>query len=101
VSRGPFLDVKEALDGYWMIRVDSQDEAIDWMKRCPMHGKGVVEIRQVFQMEEFPADVRAAAGDTPARLREAPQRGVIPAADFLSAPGEPAHSPSSRPSLDR
>jgi len=74
VSRGPFPDVKEALGGYWMIRVNSQDEAIDWMMRCPMHGNGVVEIRQVFEMEEFPADVRAAAGDTPARLKEALQR---------------------------
>jgi hypothetical protein len=74
VSRGPFLDVKEALGGYWMIRVNSQDEAIEWMKRCPMHGNGVVEIRQVFEMEEFPADVRAAAGDTPARLKAALER---------------------------
>jgi hypothetical protein len=74
VTRGPFAEAKEALGGYWMIRVNSQDEAIDWMKRCPMHGNGVVEIRQVFEMEEFPADVRAAAGDTPARLKAALQR---------------------------
>jgi hypothetical protein len=73
VSRGPFPDVQEALGGYWMIRVNSQDEAVDWMMRCPMHGNGVIEIRQVFEMEEFPAEVRAAAGDTPARLKEALQ----------------------------
>jgi hypothetical protein len=75
VSRGPFPDSKEALGGYWMIRVDSQDEAVEWMKRCPMHGNTVVEIRQVFEMEEFPEDVRAAAGDTPKRLQEALRRG--------------------------
>ncbi|HWD56908.1 MAG TPA: YciI family protein [Stellaceae bacterium] len=70
VTYGPFPG-KEALGGYWMIRVDSLDEAIDWMKRCPMHGKSAVEIRQVFEMEEFPEDVRKAAGDAPARLKEA------------------------------
>jgi hypothetical protein len=44
------------------------------MKRCPMHGNTIVEIRQVFEMEEFPEEVRAAAGDTPKRLQEALQR---------------------------
>lgn len=71
VTYGPFPESREPLGGYWMIRVGSRDEAIDWMKRCPMHGKAVIEIRQVFEMEEFPEDVRAAAGDTPARLKEA------------------------------
>ena len=62
VAPGPFRG-KEALGGYWTLdpRANSQDEAIDWMKRCPMHGKGVIEIRQVFEMEEFPEDVQKAA----------------------------------------
>ena len=72
VTHGPFPG-EAALGGYWMIRVGSQDEAIDWMKRCPMYNKTVVEIRQVFEMEEFPDDVQKAAGDTPARLKEALQ----------------------------
>jgi hypothetical protein len=76
VRRGPFPDVKEALGGYWMIRAHSHDEAIEWMMRCPLHGDGVVEVRQVFEMDEFPEDVRAAAGDTPARLKEALQHRV-------------------------
>lgn len=71
VTYGPFPESREALGGYWMIRVKSLEEAIAWMKRCPMYGDCVVEIRQLFEMEEFPEDVRAAAGDTPARLKEA------------------------------
>jgi hypothetical protein len=56
-----------------MIRVNSQQEAIDWVSRAPMYGNCVIEIRQLFEMEEFPEDVRKAAGDTPARLKEALQ----------------------------
>lgn len=75
VTYGPFPESREALGGYWMIRVNSLDEATEWMKRCPMHGNCVIEIRQLFEMEEFPAaEVRGAAGDTPARLKEALQR---------------------------
>jgi hypothetical protein len=73
VSHGPFPEASEALGGYWMIRVNSQQEAIDWVSRAPMYGNCVIEIRQLFEMEEFPEDVRKAAGDTPARLKEALQ----------------------------
>lgn len=76
VSHGPFPESRETLGGHWIIRVNSLDDAIGWMKRCPIHGKAVVEIRQLFEMEEFPEDVRAAAGDTPARLKEALGRGA-------------------------
>jgi hypothetical protein len=70
VSHGPFA-TSEALGGYWMIRVNSQDEAIDWARRCPVAHDAVIEIRQVFEMEEFPADVQKAAGDLPERMRQA------------------------------
>ncbi len=59
VSRGPFPDTREALGGYWMIRVGSQDEAIAWARRCPVAHDAVIEVRQVFEMDEFPAEVRA------------------------------------------
>lgn len=71
VSHGPFSDTKEALGGYWMIRVGSQQEAIDWASRCPVSHDAVIEIRQVFEMEEFPEDVQKAAGDFPERMRAA------------------------------
>lgn len=71
VSRGPFSGTTEALGGYWMIRVNSQQEAIDWARRCPVSHDAVIEIRQVFEMEEFPADVQKAAGDFPERMKAA------------------------------
>src|SRR5229473_4097084 len=67
VRRGPFPETKDALGGYWMIRVNSQEEAIDWASRIPVHHDAVVEVRQVFEMEEFPEDVQKAAGDFPGR----------------------------------
>ena len=70
VSQGPFA-TSEALGGYWMIRVNSQNEAIDWARRCPVSHDAVIEIRQVFEMEEFPADVQKAAGDLPERMKQA------------------------------
>jgi hypothetical protein len=71
VSRGPFPEAGEALGGYWIIRVASQEEAIAWASRCPVFDTSVIEIRQVFEMEEFPEDVRAAAGDFPERMKAA------------------------------
>ena len=71
VAHGPFPETKEALGGYWMIRVNSKDEAIAWASRVPVNDGSIVEVRQVFEMEEFPEDVRAAAGDFPQRMQEA------------------------------
>ena len=73
VAHGPFPEVKEALGGYWMIRVNSQDEAVAWAQRCPVSHDATIEIRQVFEMEEFPEDVQKAAGDFPERMRAAQQ----------------------------
>lgn len=59
VTDGPFAEAKEVLGGYWMIRVNSREEAIDWAKRCPAGDNEVIEIRQVQEFEDFPADVQA------------------------------------------
>jgi hypothetical protein len=65
VTDGPFTESKEVLGGYWMIEVKSREEAIAWAKRCPASGNEVIEIRQVHEMSDFPADVQqAAAGFT-------------------------------------
>jgi len=61
VTDGPFAEAKEVIGGYWMIEVKSRDEAIEWAKRCPASENEVIEIRQVQEMADFPADVRKAA----------------------------------------
>jgi hypothetical protein len=61
VTDGPFTEAKEVLGGYWMIEVNSRDEAIAWAKRCPASDNEIIEIRQVQEMADFPPDVAAAA----------------------------------------
>lgn len=61
VTDGPFAEAKEVLGGYWMIEVGSLDEAIEWASRCPAADNEVIEIRQVMDFAEFPADIQAAA----------------------------------------
>ncbi len=61
VTDGPYIETKEVLGGYWMIRVNSKEEAIKWAKRCPASRNEVIEIRQVQEFEDFPVDVQQAA----------------------------------------
>ena len=61
VTDGPFAETKEVLGGYWIIDVKSRAEAIEWAKRCPGDKNGTIEVRQVQEMADFPADVRKAA----------------------------------------
>ncbi len=60
VTDGPFPEAKEVLGGYWIIQVKSKEEAIAWASRCPAGPNEVIEISQVQEMSEFPADVKAA-----------------------------------------
>jgi hypothetical protein len=61
VTDGPFAEAKECVGGYWLIQVKSKEEAIEWAKRAPMGEHEIIEVRQVHEMEDFPADVQAAA----------------------------------------
>ena len=61
VTDGPFAEAKECVGGYWMIQVKSKEEAIEWAKRAPMSRGEIIEVRGVQEMEDFPADVQAAA----------------------------------------
>jgi hypothetical protein len=61
VTDGPYIETKEVLGGYWMIRVNSREEAIEWAKRCPASSNEIIEIRQVQEFEDFPTDVQQAA----------------------------------------
>ena len=59
VIDGPFSETKELVAGFWLWQVKSMDEALEWVKRCPnpMEGESEIEIRQVFEAEDFaPSD---------------------------------------------
>jgi hypothetical protein len=55
VIDGPFAETKELVAGFWIFKVNSKEEAIEWIKRCPnpMEGDSEIEIRQIFEMEDF------------------------------------------------
>ena len=61
VTDGPFTEAKEVLGGYWIIQVKSREEAIEWAKRVPPTDARKVELRRIFDMSDFPADVQKAA----------------------------------------
>jgi hypothetical protein len=56
VKDGPFGDVKEVLGGYWMLRVGSKEEAVDWARRCPASDNEIIEVRQVQEEADFPPE---------------------------------------------
>lgn len=58
VIDGPFTETKELIAGYWLWQVRSMDEAVEWVKRCPnpMEGVSVIEIRQIFEADDFGAE---------------------------------------------
>lgn len=61
VTDGPFTEAKELIGGYWMIEVSSKEEAVQWATRCPAAEGDVIEVRQVYEMSDFPAEVQEAA----------------------------------------
>jgi hypothetical protein len=69
VTDGPFTETKELIAGYWMIQVSSKEEAIEWMKRAPLED-AEVEIRQVFEAEDFGDEFTPELREQEARLRE-------------------------------
>ena len=58
VVDGPFPETRQLIAGFWLIQVKSKEEAIEWMKRCPnpMEGDSEIEIRQIFEAEDFGAE---------------------------------------------
>jgi hypothetical protein len=70
VRDGPFTESKEMIAGFWLIQVKSKEEAIAWMRRAPFGGGVELEIRQVFETEEFaPSDPTGELRANEARLR--------------------------------
>jgi len=65
VIDGPFIETKEVLGGYWMIQVKSKEEAVAWASRCPASDNELIEVRQVQEFSDFPADVQEAVAKFP------------------------------------
>ena len=71
VIDGPFAETKELLAGFWLWQVKSKEEAIEWVKRCPnpMREDSEIEIRQVFEAEDFGAEFTPELREQEERLR--------------------------------
>jgi hypothetical protein len=70
VIDGPFTETKELIAGFWLWQVRSMDEAIEWLKRAPFDGGTEVEIRQVFEAEDFGAELTPELREQEERLRK-------------------------------
>jgi len=77
VTDGPFAETKEVLGGYWMIQVKSKEEAVAWASRCPGSDNEVIEVRQVQEFADFPADVQEAAAGFEEMQAQAAERTKI------------------------
>jgi hypothetical protein len=69
VVDGPFAETKELIAGFWILQVKSKDEAIEWVKRAPFGGGHHLEIRQVFEAEDFGAEFTPEARAAEERMR--------------------------------
>jgi hypothetical protein len=71
VTDGPFAETKELIAGFWLWQVKSKEEAIEWVKRCPnpMQGESEIEIRQLFEAEDFGAEFTPELREQEERLR--------------------------------
>src|SRR3977135_2364641 len=70
VIDGPFTETKELIAGFWLWQVRSMDEAIEWLKRAPFEDGAEVEIRQVFEAEDFGAEFTPELREQEERLRK-------------------------------
>ena len=80
VIDGPFAETKELIAGFWIWQVRSLDEAIEWVKRCPNPHKGdsEIEIRQIFEPEDFGIEFTPELREAEARLRDRIAQPVKP-----------------------
>jgi len=67
---GPFAESKELIAGFWLWQVRSMDEAVEWLKRSPFDGGAEIEIRQVFEADDFGAELTPELREQEARLRK-------------------------------
>jgi hypothetical protein len=74
VIDGPFTEAKELIAGFWLWQVRSMEEAIEWLKRAPFDGGTEIEIRQVFEAEDFGAELTPELKEQEERLRKQASR---------------------------
>jgi hypothetical protein len=70
ITDGPFAESKELIAGFWLWQVRSMEEAVEWLKRSPFGGGTEIEIRQVFEAEDFGAEFTPALKEQEKRLRK-------------------------------
>ena len=70
VTDGPFSETKELIAGYWLWQVRSMEEAVEWLKRAPFDGGTEIEIRRVFEAEDFGAEFTPELREQEERLRK-------------------------------
>ena len=80
VTDGPFTEAKELIAGFWLWQVKSKEEAIEWVKRCPnpTGTEAEIEIRQVFEAEDFGAELTPELREAEERMREHIQKSGKP-----------------------
>jgi hypothetical protein len=72
VIDGPFAETKELIAGFWILQVKDMDEALEWVKRCPnpMPGESEIEIRPIFEVEDFGEEFGPELREREQRMRE-------------------------------
>src|SRR4030088_460543 len=70
VIDGPFTEAKELIAGFWLWQVRSMEEAVEWLKRAPFDGGTEIEIRQVFEADDFGAELTPELKEREERLRK-------------------------------
>jgi hypothetical protein len=70
VTDGPFTETKELIAGFWLWQVRSMDEAVEWLKRAPFDGGTEIELRRVFEAEDFGENLTPELREQDARLRQ-------------------------------
>jgi hypothetical protein len=80
VTDGPFTETKELIAGFWLWQVKSMDEAVEWVKRCPnpMPGESEIEIRPVFEAEDFGVEFTPELREQEDRLRAQIEKNTQP-----------------------
>ncbi len=58
ITDGPFAEAREVIAGFWLIQTKSEEEAMEWAKRCPLPEGGLMEIRQIFENSDFPPELQ-------------------------------------------
>lgn len=74
VTDGPFIESKEVIGGYWIIQAKSKDEAVEWARRVPAAAGDVIELRQIFEMSDFPEATQKAAESSTVRAQVAKEK---------------------------